>query len=83
MTYAIDDMLECLSVEALLHNKNIVISCLYKHPTCTIDDLVGNLVKLYRNKQCDRYLCGDFNHNILNQANNVIDIYVVTSTLTF
>ena len=25
MTYAIDDVLECLSVEVLLHNKNIVI----------------------------------------------------------
>ena len=32
MTYAIDDVLECLSVEVLLHKKYIVISCLYKHP---------------------------------------------------
>ena len=38
MTYAIDDVLECLSVEVLLHKKKIVISCLYKHPTCTIGE---------------------------------------------
>ena len=76
MTYAIDDVLECLSVEVLLHKKNIVISCLYKHPTCTIDELVRNLEKLYRNKQCDIYLCGDFNINILNQTNNVTNKFL-------
>ena len=66
MTYAMDDVLECLSVEVLLHSKDIVISCLYKHPTCTIDELVGNHEKLCKNKQCD-----DFNINILNQTTNV------------
>ena len=45
--------------------QNIVIT------TCTIDELVGNLKKLHRNKQCDIYLCGDFNFDILNQANDV------------
>ena len=50
MTYAIDDVLEFLSVDVLLHNFFFVISCLYKHPTCTINELVGNLEKLYRNK---------------------------------
>ena len=66
MTYVIDDVLECLSVEVLLHKKNIVVSCLYKHQACTIDELVCNLEKLLSNKQCDTYLCGDFNINILN-----------------
>ena len=65
--HAIDVVLECLSVEVLLHRKNIVVSCIYKHPTCTIDELVSNLEKLYRNKQCDIYLCGDINIDILNQ----------------
>ena len=37
MTYAMDDVLECPSVEVMLHKKNIAILCLYKHPTCTID----------------------------------------------
>ena len=67
MTYAKEDALECLSVDVLLHKK-IVALCLYEHPTCTIDEMVGNLQKLYRNKQCDIYLCGDFNLNILNQT---------------
>ena len=40
---AIDDMLECLSVQVLLLNNNIVISCLHKHPNCTIDEFAGNL----------------------------------------
>ena len=71
VTYAIDDVLECPSVEVLQHKKNIVISCLCKHPTCTIDELFSNLEKLYINKHCDIYLCGDFNINILNQTNNV------------
>ena len=76
VTYAIDDMLECLLVEVLSHKKKIVISCLYKHPTCTIYELVSNLEKLYRNKQCDIYLCGYFNINILNQTNNVTNEFL-------
>ena len=76
MTNAIDDVLECLSVEILLHDKYIVISCLYKHPACTIDELVSNLDKLYGNKQCDIYLCGDFNINILNQTSNVTNKFL-------
>ena len=43
MTYATDDVLEYLSVEVLLHSNNIVILCPYKHPTCTIDELVGKV----------------------------------------
>ena len=70
MTYAIDDVLECP------HDNNIVISCLYKHSTCTIDELVGNLEKLYRNKQCDIYLCGDFNINNLNQTSSVTNEFL-------
>ena len=60
----------------MLHKKYIVISCLYKHPTCTIDELVSNLEKLYINKQCDIYLCGDFNINILNQTSNVTNEFL-------
>ena len=60
----------------MLHDKDIVISYLYKHPTCTIDEFVGNLKKLYKNKQCDIYICGDFKINILNQANNVTNEFL-------
>ena len=76
MAYVIDDVLEYLSVEVLLHIKNIVMSCLCQHKTCTIDELVGNLEKLYRNKQCDIYLCGDFTIPILNQTNNVTNDFL-------
>ena len=74
--YAIYDVLKCLLDDVLLHNKNIVISCLYKHTTFTIDELVGSLEKLCRNKQCDIYLCGDFNINSLNQTNNVTNAFL-------
>ena len=76
MTYAIDDVLECLLFEVQLHNKDIVISCLYKHPTYAIDELVGNLKFFYRNKQCDIYLCGDFNIDIWNQTSNVTNEFL-------
>ena len=43
---------------------------------CIIDELVGNLEKSYEDKQCDIYLCGDFNINILNQTNNVTNEFL-------
>ena len=50
---------------------NNVISCLNKHPICTIDELIDNLDKLCRKKQCDVYVCGNFNINILIQTSIV------------
>ena len=70
LTCSIDDVLEYLSVNVLLHEKYIVISCHYKHPTCTNDELVGNLEKSYRVNQFDIYLCDVFNINISNQIDN-------------
>ena len=33
-----------------------IIIIIYKHPTCTIDELIGYPENFYRNKQCDIYI---------------------------
>ena len=59
MTYVVNDLPECLSIELtdLNNNKNIV-ACLYRQPDSSIDDLINNIEKLFRNKQRNIYLCG-------------------------
>ena len=48
MTYVVNDLLECLSIELtdLNNNKNIV-TCLYRHPDSSIDDLIKNIEQPY------------------------------------
>ena len=48
MTYAVNDLLECLSIELidLSNNKNIV-TCLYRQPDSSIDDFINNIEKLF------------------------------------
>ena len=75
MTYAVNDSLECLSIELidLSNNKNIV-TCLYRQPDSSIDDFINNNEKLFRNKQRNIYLCGDFNINLFNyNSNNLVN----------
>ena len=59
------------------NNKNIV-ACLYRQPDSSTDDLINNIETLFRNKQRNIYLCGDFNINLFNynsnnQVNNFLD----------
>ena len=75
LTNAIDDVLECISVDVLLHKENIATSCIHKHPTCPIDEFVGNVAEIYIHKQCAIYICADININILNQASNVTNVF--------
>ena len=79
MTYVVNDLLECMSIELtdLNNNKNIV-TCLYRQPDSSIDDFINNIEKLFTNKQRNIYLCGDFNINLFNynsnnQVNNFLD----------
>ena len=48
MTYVVNDLLECLSIELtdLSNNKNIV-TCLYRQPDSSTDDLINNINKLF------------------------------------
>ena len=48
MTYVVNDLLECLSIELtdLNNNKNIV-TCLYRQPDLSIDDFINNIEKLF------------------------------------
>ena len=69
MTYVVNDLLECLSIALADLNKNN-ITCLYRQPDTSIDDLINNIEKLLRNKQRNIHLCGDFNINLLNYNSN-------------
>ena len=79
MTYVVNDLLECLSIELTdLNNKINILTCLYRQPDSSTDDLINNIEKLFRNKQRNIYLCGDFNINLFyynsnNQVNNFLD----------
>ena len=63
MTYVVNYLLECLSIELTVKN---IVTCLYRQPDSSIDDLLNNIEKLFRNKQGNIYLCGDFNINLPN-----------------
>ena len=69
MTTAIDDVLECLTIELVLEkSKNIVVSCVYRQPGTPINDCIDTLNAFF-SPICKRkhiYICGDFNINLLN-----------------
>ena len=79
MTYVVNDLLECLSIELTdLNNNENITTCLYRQPDSSIDNSINNIEKLFRNKQRNIYLCGNFNINLFsyyfnNQVNNFLD----------
>ena len=79
MTYVVNDLYECLPIELTdLIKKNNIVTCLYRQPDSSTDDLINNIEKLFINKKRNIYLCGDFNINLLNyncnnQVNNFLD----------
>ena len=70
MSYTIDNVMECITVEISLHrNKKVIISCMYMQPGANIDTATSAIEKMYRHKRSNIYLCGDFNVNLLNYDN--------------
>ena len=69
MTYNIDNILECLTVELIFDkSKNMVISCIYRTPgTCleTFSNAVDNMFGSLNNNKV-HIACGDFNIDLLN-----------------
>ena len=78
MTYVANDLLECLSIELTdLSNNKSIAECLFRQRDSSIDDFINNVGKLFRYKQKNIYLCGDFNVNLFsyncnNQVNNFL-----------
>ena len=69
MTTAIDDVLECISVELIFEkSKNVVVSCVYRQPGTPIDICIDTLNAFFSPicKKKNIYICGDFNINLLN-----------------
>ena len=61
MTYVVNDLLECLSIEMLdLNNNKNMVTCLHRQPDSSIDDFINNIEKL-------------FNYNSNNLVNNFLD----------
>lgn len=70
MCIAINDALECISVELKFENRrNIIVSCLYRQQGSSIDTLTDTIEQCFRYKRSDVYLCGDLNINLLNYQN--------------
>ena len=48
MTYVVNDLLECLSVDVTYLNNLInIVTCLYRQPDSSTDDLINNIEKLF------------------------------------
>lgn len=69
MSLAIDDVLECITVEIILQNrKNIFVSCVYRAPNTNIDTFKGWMMEMVNaNSKKDVIICGDFNVNLLKE----------------
>ena len=68
MTVAIDDLMECITVEIEMEKmRNIIVTCLYRKPGSTIESFTNQLEellnKLHENKTY--FLCGDGNVDLL------------------
>lgn len=69
MTSAIDDLMECLTVEIEMENgKNIVVTCVYRTPSSNIEIFKDKLEELMDrlNEKKIFIMCGDFNIDLLN-----------------
>ena len=78
MTYVVNDLLECLTIELTDQNNNKnIVTCIYRQPDSSIDDFINNIEKLFRNKQGNTYICGDFNINLFNyDSNNQVNYFL-------
>ena len=73
MSTVIDKVLECITVELSINNKeNIIITSWYSKPGSSIDICIDTLEGIFRNtkQNMNIFLCGDFNINLLNQDMN-------------
>ena len=68
MTTAIDDLMECITVEICMgKQKNIICSCVYRAPDSSIEQFKDSMEVLFAS--CDQkvtFICGDYNIDLMN-----------------
>ena len=71
VTYAIDDILEVVTIMVKLKSKNITVACMYRAPNTNLvkfNQIFCEYMEAVKNKTF--YLCGDFNINLINYEQN-------------
>ena len=69
MSFAINDVMEVVTVElSINHKKNIIVSCVYRTPCSNVGDFNDYISELLDKVKCGKshIFCGDFNINMLN-----------------
>lgn len=68
MTIAIDEIMECLTVEIQLEKKsNVIVSCVYRTPGSIVEMFNECIEKLFSTvNQKPSFICDDFNIDLLN-----------------
>ena len=75
MSWCINDIMECVSVELGVNNsKNYIISCVYRKPGSSIEEFcngISNSINCVKTNSKTFFLCGDFNIDLLKYSSNV------------
>lgn len=68
MSIAIDGIMECITIDISMdRTKNVLVSCVYRKPDSNMDTFIVNMERLCTtSEQKVRYVCGDFNIDLLN-----------------
>ena len=62
--------LEAVFVECLFQNKKLMVGMIYHRPGTNVNRFLEDISDLLENITCDCILMGDYNFNILNEAND-------------
>ena len=71
---SVNDILECVTVELAIPNKNnVIVSCIFHEPGSNIDTFCENVERIFENNPHNKtiFLCGDFDINILKQSRHL------------
>lgn len=68
MTTAVDDLLECITVEICMEKtKNVIVSCIYRAPGSSIEIFKDWMENMFtKSLQKIMFICGDYNIDLLN-----------------
>ena len=68
MSFAINDIMEVVTVELCINHKNIIVSCVYRTPGGNVEDFNDYISELLDKVKCGKshIFVGNFNINMLN-----------------
>ena len=72
MSFSLDNIMECVTVEIKCEkSKNVIISCVYRVPGSNIDTFEDKMTEIFNSISNNKHLfvCGDFNIDLLNPHN--------------